>query len=139
MMDRFRFRVWDKTHKKWMDPYENYGLYLNYMMPKNLTKPFFYFESNENCIFQQCTGLKDCEGNIVWEGDIVKCEVLQGNKEGKFDRNDPACHFKTTGEIKWGFGSYYVDADYKEGKFSINFDKKFKIIGNIFEGVKNED
>jgi uncharacterized phage protein (TIGR01671 family) len=61
--DRFRFRVWDPEDKLYTSfPWfaEIHNSRLEVEAPKEL---------------EQCTGLKDKNGNLIFEGDIVKCDL----------------------------------------------------------------
>lgn len=91
MNNRFKFRFWryDKIDKKWfclcadfMDvngdaqPYDNGegGAYCNY----------------DDCICEQCTGLKDKNGKLIYEGDIIlvednKCPIEWESENARYN------------------------------------------------------
>lgn len=58
-MDRLKFRVWDKESQK----YHNGMEVFDYM--RGVLSPDKY-------VMEQCTGLKDKNGNLIYEGDIVE-------------------------------------------------------------------
>ena len=75
MQDRFRFRTWDKKNKKWL--HFDFSTYLTY-------QDRIWDALTDGNKFYQCTGLKDKNGKLIYEGDVLEVSV--------FDKNN--CHSK---------------------------------------------
>lgn len=76
---------------------------------------------NSNCDIMQCTGIKDIDGNLIFESDIVSY-----TKESNL-----------TDQITF-IGSDVVKWNIHEGRFELNNNigmiyKSYKIIGNIYQ------
>ena len=63
MEDRFKFRFWDKNRQK-METYEHNLSSLGIILASN----------NPDKIPMQCTGSKDKNGKLIYEGDVRKTD-----------------------------------------------------------------
>lgn len=112
MQDRFKFRAW--VYPK--EYQEGYFTYFDIYDVANI-------EDDDTNVVQQCTGLKDNTGKLIYEGDIVKFSSIYGH--GIF-------------KIKWSdelatFGYEDKDTDFSELGRLYQEAAYVEIIGNIYE------
>ena len=141
MNDRFKFRAID--NREWgeekgtiyYDAEQTYDfLGGNPSVPESSFGSLLEDDADGGWIVEQCTGLKDENGTLIYEGDIVEC--FYDHFDGNFTEK------KVTGVVKWGVGEWSVQNEKKGDWYFLsyaNYDEKHlqsdsvKVIGNIHE------
>lgn len=128
MNDRFKFRVWDKNHNTYI-PSQMIGTLLYFGYRDEFHIEFKCFSTfADSLIIEQCTGLSDKNGNLIYESDYVK------DKDGdiylvKWDAE--LVQFNATGKDNCGFETL---TPFMKGETD-----ELEIIGNIHEQAKQKD
>lgn len=123
MEDRFKFRVWDKKQRKYnklFNAINRDGRLITGWVER------LEFANLDDFIIEQCTGLKDKNNQIFWEGDRVKCS------KGVLEK---------IGTVVFENGCFWVSFDNEEGIAVLYQANKLKaeIIGNIHEKESRDE
>lgn len=122
---RFKFRVWDKKHNEYI--------------PSNMISTLLYFGHKDefhiefecfstfadSLIVEQCTGLKDKNGNLIYENDRVGFYVYGQDEEWHAQQ----------GTVIWYNSCWGIETSSRfiqfENELTIKNPKDIEIIGNI--------
>lgn len=128
-MRELKFRIWDKQNKIFI--YERDASHKRLAISLvGLVYHGGYDDvlTENDYVVQQYTGLKDCSGKDIYEGDIVSYEA------GEPNRNDGS-FYKSISEVKFENGAFWprpIKEECEDSWYDYEL-KNICIIGNIFE------
>ena len=111
MEDRFKFRFWNNKNMIYDDI------------------PHLELYNSDDYIWQQCTGLKDKNGKLIYEGDICKLWSDEWESIKEVIYKDCSFHFRKPNSMQADSPLYCYAIDYLGHFKHINIE----IIGSIYE------
>jgi len=146
-MREFKFRVWHKPEKRWVNYDELSNQKIIFIHPNIDGEKFRLFKNNgdsfnhqsdDDLVIAQSTHLKDKHGEEIFEGDIIKnywnnvdSEFIGRNWIVKFGKHDTSDDYYSS--VAWGFYAEAGEEEHSLHNLPCNNDGDIEVIGNIYE------
>lgn len=132
--DRFKFRFWDKKEKEYFtcgDIDHKSGIFKTY--------PYITYNwcfEHKNIIAEQCTGLKDKNGQLIYENDILRSESYPFKSDNEYHYAAEVCFDEESAVFfYYVFRTSTKVAGRAEGNTGELNECDWEIIGNIHENA----
>ena len=122
MNERFRFRAWDKSFQKYCENVIVSIINGEITVYERLINGNTSLIPSAHAVLEQCTGLKDKKGRLIYEGDIVK-------RHSKYSEEEKDVIL----QVEWNCkGGRYITTDKKHDNWFFSmFDYEYEILGNV--------
>lgn len=123
--DRFRFRVWDKEKKELIYDAENAYDYMRLSSGGKIIEADCFGDvlANKSYIVEQCTGLKDKNGRLIYENDIVK---ITGDV-----MTIPFFYEESKAFVKWDEDGFFLHFESGETERLFQECWEYEVVGNL--------
>lgn len=115
-----KYRVWDEEMKEYVSSL----VFINHHGEVCLIKNGCFYPNKTTK--EHCTGLKDKNGKLIFEGDVVKTKDFGKDIDNRINVND-----YDTFVVKFHECGFYIENDSR--RFPMTYRPKLEIIGNIHE------
>lgn len=125
--DRLKFRVWSKKSKRYTGNNASYSIDESGLLHVHIFGQHYELGNTEDFEVEQCTGLRDENGNLIYEGDIIKCEIdIERELSVVWDDGCFGVYVPTRDD----FVKFYTLGNFTKHEWEV---QNIEIIGNIHE------
>ena len=129
MQDRYLFRAKRLDNGQWVQgfickkKYKSNTFYISCFHDKDDNEQFFAIDPDTIC---QCTGLKDKNGNLIWENDVVGFWDTYSTENGQAEMD-------CIGKVVWDDETISFQVTNRLSAESYEVIDECSVIGNIFD------
>ena len=129
MQDRYLFRAKRLDNGQWVQgfickkKYKSNKFYISCFHDKDDNEQFFAIDPDTIC---QCTGLKDKNGNLIWENDVVGFWDTYSTESGQAEMD-------CIGKVVWDDETISFQVTNRLSAESYEVIDECSVIGNIFD------